>query len=192
MTDFSKFTDHELAAILKEGDPLVYTEIFDRYKVILYKHAFQMLNSQEEANDVIQDVFLALWDKRDTLNLKTSLSAYLYSSVRNRIFDLISHQKVVSRYMDSIRDFIAEGSYTADGQVREKQLASIIEKEIAALPLKMRVVFELRRQDELSYKQIGQQLNISDKTVKQQVHNAVKILRLKLATISALMLFLFF
>ena len=133
MTDFSKFTDHELAAILKEGNPLAYTEIFDRYKVVLYKHAFQMLNSQEEANDVIQDVFLALWDKRDTINLKTSLSAYLYSSVRNRIFDLISHQKVISRYIDSIRDFITEGSYTADAQVREKQLANIIVHKIKEL-----------------------------------------------------------
>ena len=189
MTNYSKFTDRELAAILKEGNPLVYTEIFDRYKVILYKHAFRLLNNQEEANDVIQDVFLTLWDKRENLSFKTSLSAYLYSSVRNRIFDMISHQKVISKYVDSIRDFIAEGNYTADGQIREKQLATIIEKEIAALPSKMRTVFELSRQDELSYKQIGQQLNISDKTVKQQVHNAVKILRLKLASISALLLF---
>ncbi len=180
MALYSKVTDQNLIALLKEGDQVAYTEIFERYKVILYKHAFRLLKDQDEANDVIQDLFLTLWQKRNTLIFKTSLSSYLYTSVQNRIFDLIRHQRVAVKYVDSIRDFIEQGQYITDEQVRAKELTAIIEKEIAALPPKMRKVFELSRQEELSYKEIGQQLNISDKTVKQQVHNAVKILRLKL------------
>ncbi len=180
MANYSEFTDNELAALLKQGDQVAYTEIFERYKIILYKHAFRILNDEEEANDIIQDIFLSIWQKRDTITLKTTLSSYLYGSIRNRVFDLISHQKVASKYMDSIRGFFEDGRYITDEQVRARELSAIIEKEIAALPPKMRRVFELSRQEELSYKDIGAQLNISDKTVKQQVHNAVKILRLKI------------
>lgn len=183
MANYNKLTDQELAALLKEGDNMAYTEIFERYKVILYKHAFRLLNDQDDANDVIQDVFFTIWQKKDTIVFKTSLSAYLYNSVRNRIFDLITHHKVAARYVDSIRDFVAIGNYITDEQIRAKELAAIIEKEVAALPTKMREVFELSRQEELSYKQIAQQLNISDKTVKQQVYNAVKILRLKVGSL---------
>lgn len=179
MTVYSKVTDQDLIALLKEGDQIAYTEIFERYKIILYKHALWLLNDQDEANDVIQDLFLTLWQKRNTIIFKTSLSSYLYTSVQNRIFDFIRHQRVVLKYVDSIRDFIDQGQYITDEQIRAKELSAIIEKEISALPPKMRKVFELSREKECSYKEIGQQLNISDKTVKQQVHNAVKILRLK-------------
>ena len=180
MIDYGKCSDNELVALLKNGNQIAYTEIFERYKTILYKHAFRLLNNNEEANDVIQDIFLALWQKKDVIILKTSLSSYLYISVRNRIFDLLSHQKVAAKYVNSIRDFMEAGHYITDEQVRARELAAIIEKEVASLPPKMRKVFELSRQNELTYKDIGKQLNISDKTVKQQVHNAVKILRLKI------------
>src|ERR1700744_932485 len=158
MKNYSEYTDHELAVFLTEGDQFAFTEIFNRYKVILYKHAFRLLNNQEEANDVIQDVFIKLWQKKDALVFKVSLSSYLYTSVRNRIFDLISHQEVATKYVDSILSFMKTGDYIVDEQIRMKELTAIIEKEIAALPKKMREVFELSRQDELSYKQIGQQL----------------------------------
>lgn len=190
MTDYSGFNDFELANLLKEGDQYAYTEIFERYKGLLYKHAFRLLNDQEEANDIIQDLFLTLWQKRSDLNFRTSLPSYLYSAVRNRIFDLITHQKVASKYLDSIKAFVEQGDYITDEQVRGNELSRIIEREIASLPPKMRKVFELSRAGELSYKEIGQQLNISDKTVKQQAYNAVKILKLKINSYLALFPFL--
>lgn len=136
MALYSKATDQDLIALLKKGDQYAYSEIFERYKVILYKHAFRLLRDQDEANDVIQDLFLTLWQKRNSLIFKSSLSSYLYTSVQNRIFDLIRHQRVVVKYVDSIRDFIEQGQYITDEQVRAKELTTIIEKEIAALPPK--------------------------------------------------------
>lgn len=190
MALYRSLPDSKLVALLNDGDALAYTEIFERYKVILYKHTIRMLEDQEDANDVIQDVFLALWQRRDTLTVKTSLAAYLYQSVRNRVFDRMAHEKVVARYLCSIRDFVEEGPFVIDEQVRARELAAIIETEIAALPRKMREVFELSRQEELSYKDIAQKLNISDKTVKQQVYNAIKILRLKVNLLRTIFPFL--
>lgn len=190
MNLYSKSSDTELVSFLKKGDQVAYTEIFERYKAILYKHAFRLLNDEEEANDVIQDLFLVLWQKRESIHLTTSLSSYLYGAVRNRIFDIITHQKVVAKYLYSIKNFVEHGDYITDDYVRGRELAKIIEREINALPPKMREVFELSRQGDLSYKEIGQRLNISDKTVKQQVHNAVKILKVKINTYLSLFPFL--
>ena len=189
-SDYAKHTDRELTALLGQGDEYAYTEIFERYKALLYKHAYRLLRDEDEANDIISDLFLALWQKRGSLNLHVSLSSYLYSSVRNRVFDLMSHQKVIARYLDSIREFIDQGHYETDERIRAKELATIIEREIAALPPKMREVFELSRSGEFSYKEIGERLNIREGTVKQQVYNAVKTLRLKIHSFLVLFPFL--
>ncbi|MES2457991.1 MAG: RNA polymerase sigma-70 factor [Bacteroidota bacterium] len=177
---YANDTDEKLAALLKQGDQYAYTEIFERYKVLLYKHAYRLLGDEDEANDIVSDLFLALWQKRENLNPQASLSAYLYGSIRNRVFDLMTHQKVITRYLDSIREFMVQGHYQTDEHIRAKELAAIIEREIAALPPKMRKVFELSRSGELSHKEIGEMLNVTEGTVKQQVHNAVKTLRLKI------------
>jgi RNA polymerase sigma-70 factor (ECF subfamily) len=183
MFDFSHLTDTELTNLLKEGNSLAYTEIFERYTEVLLRHAFRFLSVQDEANDVVQDVFLLLWQKRETIVFQTSLSAYLYAAVRNRIFDMVSHQKVVSRYAESISNFMEQDYNITDYQVREKILAAIIEKEIEALPEKMRQIFLLSRKEQLSYKEIAEQLNITDQTARQQVYNAVKKLKLKISSL---------
>jgi RNA polymerase sigma-70 factor (ECF subfamily) len=190
MAKHRDLTDLELVAHLKKGDHVAYTEIFERYKVILYKHAYRLLGDEDESNDVIQDLFLTLWQKRTELNFKISLSSYLYSAVRNRIFDIITHQKVAAKYLASIKAFVEQGDYITDNHIRTKELSLIIEREIAALPPKMREIFELSRDERLSYKDIGQMLGISDGTVKQQVYNAVKILKLKINSYLALFPFL--
>lgn len=136
-----------------------------------------MLEDRAEAEDVIQEVFLMLWTKRAGAAGAKSLSGYLYASVRNRILNHLTHQKVVDKYLDSIRTYMEAGGYTADELLREKELAAVIEREIEAMPPKMREIFLMSREQELSHKSIGELLNISDKTVKQQVYKAVKQLK---------------
>jgi len=190
MADYSKYTDRELAASLKEGDQYAYTEIFERYHKLLIKHTFQLLQDRDEASDLVQDVFLTLWQKRTHITFSTSLSSYLYTSVRNRVFDLLSHQKVISKYAEAIGLFMEQGVSITDEMIREKELAAIIEREVAALPPKMQEVFRLSREEELSYKEIAQKMNITEQTAKLQVHNAVKTLRLKIGSFLSAILFI--
>lgn len=177
---YSELSDVELVALLKAGNQLAYTEIFERYTRILLRHAFRLLSDHDEAHDVVQDVFLQLWQKREDLEFKTSISSYLYASVRNKIFNLLSHQKVVLRYAESISSFMVEGYNIVDDELREKELAAVIEREINALPAKMREVFLLNKKEELSYQEISERLNITSETAKQQVYKAMKILKLKM------------
>ncbi len=190
MAGYSKYTDSELAFLIKENDQLAYTEVFLRYSKLLVAHAYRLLGDQDEANDVVQDVFLTLWQKRAHLVLNTSLSSYLYTAIRNRVFNRMSHQKIVARYADSIVNFMETGHAVTDELIRAKELAIIIEQEIAALPPKMREVFLLNKREELSYKEIALKLDITDKTAKQQVYNAVKNLRLKITSIMSILPFL--
>jgi len=190
MIVYTNLSDQELAALLKTGDQLAYTEIFERYNSVLLRHAFRLLSNDDEAYDVVQDVFLQLWQKRAGLEFKVSLSAYLFTAIKNRIFKLFAHQKVVMRYVDSISAFMVEGYNLVEDEVRQKELAVLIDKEIALLPPKMREVFLLNKKEELSYKEIAERLNITDQTAKQQVYKALKILKPKLDSFLSLFPFL--
>lgn len=189
MIHYQKLIDQELTALLSKGDPYAYTEIFERYKQLLIKHAFQITQNKDEAGDIVQDVFLNLWQKKDELQIQRSLSAYLYKAVQNRVFDLIARKQVAEKYQKSIASFIEEGQCITDEQLREKELAALITKEIDALPKKMREIFLLSRQEEKSYKEIAEQLQISDQTVKLQIHNAVKRLKTRISSLLQILIF---
>src|SRR5690606_133945 len=118
--------------------------------------------------------------KKEKLLLTRTLSAYLYASIRNQVLDRIARQKIETRYIESLNTFLVTNTSATDHRVREKQLRSLIEKEISALPPKMRRVFEMSRKAHLSHREIASELNISEKTVKKQINNALKVLRVRL------------
>lgn len=173
-------SDQELAALLREGDTGAFANIYNQYKATLYLHALRTLNNPDESTDLVQEVFTNLWDKRATFELKSTIANYLYGAIRNRVLNYIARQNTRAQYAKAIQEFLDKGEFITDNLIREKELAAIIEREITSLPEKMRQVFLLSRNTELSHKEIGDQLGISDKTVKKQVANAVRILRLKI------------
>ncbi|RZM26606.1 MAG: RNA polymerase sigma-70 factor [Pedobacter sp.] len=180
MKVYTECLDTELALLLKKGNKKAFTELYNRYWTVLFLHARKMLKDDEEAKDVVQELFVHLWNRAGTLDLNSSISAYLYKAVRNKIYNLIAHKKVINDYQQSLIMFLEEGELITEELVREKELALIIEQEIQLLPPKMREVFELSRRQHLSYKEIGARMGISDHTVKRQVSNALSVLRAKL------------
>ncbi|RYE19270.1 MAG: RNA polymerase sigma-70 factor, partial [Sphingobacteriales bacterium] len=180
MTPLSTASDHDLVSLLREGNKEAYTEIYNRYKWLLHTHAYKKTGDRDTAADIIQELFATLWTKREDIYLTSTLSAYLYTAIRNRIINIIEHRQVESKYIDSLAEFA--GGYIAgtDHLIREKQLNELIEREIAALPPKMREVFELSRKSYLTHVEIADRLNISEQTVKKQITNALKILRVRL------------
>lgn len=182
MSIYSNYTDPELTALLKTGDQAAFAEIYDRYKRILFVHAFKKLTSSEEAEDVIHDVFTSLWKRRNVIEIKTQLAGYLHAAVRNRVFKVIARKQNESGYIESFLQSISQDNCITDHLVREKALLAHIEQEIADLPPKMQEVFRMSREEYLSHKEIAQKLQLSEKTVKNQVNNALKILRVRLGS----------
>jgi RNA polymerase sigma-70 factor (family 1) len=180
MSAYSDLPDKELVKLLNIGDQYAFSYIYNQYKATLYLHAMRTLKDGDDARDLVQEVFTNLWHNRASFEIKSSIASYLYGAVRNRVFNNIAHHQVTSKYAKAIQSFLDKGEFITDNIIREKELSQIIEKEINALPERMREVFLLSRNTDLSHKEIGKQLGISDKTVKKQVVNAVRILRLKI------------
>ncbi len=177
---YQELNDDELVSLLKEGNRDAFTEIYNRYHWLLHTHSYKWMRNREEAKDIIHELFSTIWLKHDSLSFEPNLQAYLYASVRNRIFNLLSRKRTESTYITSLTDFIGKGECITDYLVRENQLKAIIEKEVATMPKKMRAVFELSRNKNLSHKQIAVELDISEQTVRKHVQHALRVLRLKL------------
>lgn len=186
---YNKYSDADLIALLKSGDRTAFTEIYDRYWSVLYLHARQMLRDQDDASDVIQEVFTSIWNRAKDLELSVSLNAYLYRSVRNSVLNMIRKGKLEGDYRKSLTAFYAKGEFSTDDQVNFNDLKNLIEREVELLPKKMRVVFELSRGQHASHAEIAQQLNMSDEAVKKQISRALAILRRKLGLPLSIILF---
>jgi RNA polymerase sigma-70 factor, ECF subfamily len=179
--DVEFLTDSQLIGKLQNGDVIAFEEIYNRYWGILFIQARKILLNDDEAKDAVQEVFISLYSNAPHSEIHTSLKAYLFNAVRNRTFNVIAHSQIVEKYIRSFQNHLAENQTSSTFDiVFEKELVNKIEIEIQKLPSKMKEIFELSRIENLSHKDIAQRLNISDKTVKKQISNAIKILRSKL------------
>jgi RNA polymerase sigma-70 factor (ECF subfamily) len=168
MSRFRTLSDAELTDLLKSGDHVAFTEIYERYFGVLYLHALKMLKNEDEVEDILHELFTNLWLKANELTLQPTLSAYLYRATKNRVIDVFRSSRIRSSYLESLQTIIDAGSENTEETILANELAGRIEKEVARLPEKMREVFELSRKQQLSHKEIAEQLNISDKTVKNR------------------------
>lgn len=191
MAAYSNFSDQELTVLLKERDHAAFTEIYERYWALLFRHARRMIYNDEEAGDIVQEVFSYLWDKSGSIYLQHSLSAYLYSAIRHKTLDLIKRSRVKDKYLFSLGKFSERSNIDLNEDLILKELERKIEAGIQLLPPKMRAVFELSRKKNLSHRDIAQELNISDSAVKKQITRALKILRQHLHLILIIWLLFF-
>jgi RNA polymerase sigma-70 factor (family 1) len=185
--DLKLISDQELLLLLRAGDWNAYEQIYHRYKFILHNHAWNKTRNREESQDIVQEIFTVLWAKREKLDVNTNLAGYLYTSLRNYILNQIVHKSVQDKYIASIQSFVDQDTENTDHRVRENQLKAQIEREIDALPARMKEVFRLSRRENLSHKQIAELLGTTEQTVKKQMTNTLKVLRGKLGMINYLL-----
>lgn len=184
-----KAEDSRLLRLLSEGDEQAYIMIYNRYAPLLYIHAERMLSDTDLAQDVVHDLFAALWDKREQLNIAISLKAYLYKSIRNRVLDLFAKEKVRLDYRDALQHK-GEPVEEVEDKYQYRELEDIIDSELGRLPEQMRKVFLLSRIDKKSYKEIAEELQIAEGTVKKQIYMALKRLRQRIIYFIILLVFL--
>lgn len=192
MLAYKSYTDRELLDCLKSGDRAAFAEIYERYWKTMYFHALKMLGDEDDAKDLVQELFASVWTRAASIPFSNNLSGYLYITARNKIINLIQQRKVRRDYLSGLAAFAEEASNGTIEQIDEKELLLIVEKEIQALPHKMRQVFELSRKQYLSHKEIADELDISDKTVKKQIGYAIRMIKLKLDVLTRVVLLLIF
>lgn len=190
MANYDTYTDSELIVLWKKGDDTAFREIYLRYDKLLYLYAFKKLRNREEAKDVIQDVFTWLLNNRNVIHLTGGLSGYLYKAVLYKIFDIFKHKGIIKKYVESGEHYLELNAVETDYLIREKDIAALIEREIATMPPKMREIYTLKRKDYLSTKEIAGQLGLSEHTVSTQLKRALKHLRLKIGMVIYIFLML--
>lgn len=173
---------------IRSNDQQAFERLFKHSYRPLTAYAFRFVRDLPTAENIVQDVFLKLWQNRGTLTVTTSLEHYLFRAVRNHCLNFLDKAKVRSAYlrMQAGREELNEdyrGFYPEIG------LLEIIEKEICALPEKRQEIFRLAREEGLKYREIADQLKISVKTVEAQMSLALKQLREALKKFNHLMLF---
>ena len=172
--------ERELLDRLRRGDDAAYEAIFRQWYAPLVATTSALLRDRGPAEEIVQDVMLELWRRRETLTLEQSLRAYLFQASRNRALNHLRRLRVETRGEPTIAATMPTPEQ-ADAEVRESELRAAIESAIAGLPDRCREVFELSRIHGLKYAEIATTLGISVKTVEAQMGKALRVMREKLA-----------
>ncbi len=169
------YTDEQLIARIKTNDKAAFRILFDRHYKVLLATAINILKDPNSAKDATQEVFLQIWQKRDTLNIQTAPAAYLKRSVINRSLNQIKSRK---KFVDEtpIVQMYSQ-SPEANENLAVQDLETAMKKALDTLPERCRLIFIMRRLEGMSLKEIAQQLDISPKTVENQITKALKVIK---------------
>lgn len=185
----SRHTESELLSMMKDGSSEAFDEIYERYWLKLYAEAFKRLRSEDDAKDLVQDLFITLWEKKEILVVTKSLGAYLFTSIKHRVLNFIAANAVKGNYLDSLSATIADYDNSSYERIISDDLQVFIDQRINDLSPRVKEVFLLSRNENLSVKEIATKLNVSDQTVKNQLTKALKDLRVGLGGISTTLSF---
>jgi RNA polymerase sigma-70 factor (ECF subfamily) len=162
---------------IQKGDMQAFERVFKEHYDGLCRFANSYLLDVDEAEEVVQGTFIGFWEKRENLQIETSLKAYLYRSVRNSCLNEIKRQKVRQVHAQAVLQQEVQVAEASDHDALKIELEDRIHHAIQTLPEQCRLIFKMSRFEELKYQEIADQLGLSIKTVENQIGKALKVLR---------------
>jgi RNA polymerase sigma-70 factor (ECF subfamily) len=207
--DYPKIPDTELLELMHGGDQAAFNAIYDRHCPPLYRTALRILEDEEAAKDVVQEVFISLYErvKRVRFTVQDSkfkvhpeelgakseagailnLQAYLFQTAKYQCFMHLRAGRISEKHLNRMNAVMV--SNEVEEQLHAQELQQLVDRSLANLPEKCREVFYLSRFESLSNKKIAERLNISHKTVENQITKALKMLHLSVDKLVAIALF---
>jgi RNA polymerase sigma-70 factor (ECF subfamily) len=178
--------------VVYRKNELEFEQLFKMHFRELHAYAFSIVKDWDVAEEVVQGMFLALWEKKDWTHVESSMRAYLYRSVYYLSLNVVRRQKIQIKYQDSIihtmKNYIDDTSSKLDLSELDRQLQMALLK----LPEKCRAIFHLSRFNDLKYQEIADHLDISIKTVETHMGKALRILRVEMKEYLPMLLLLLF
>lgn len=177
MMHHSELSDIELLERIKCDDMCAFNTLFHRMWEPLYLFAYKRLKSKPDAEDVVQQVFMSIWERRATKNITSSFSNYLFTAVRYEVIDQLEKMTKDAQKTTHIEDQILPDFNNALDGLFAKEIDQQIADYINNMPQQMQKIFRLSREEQLSPKEISETLSISEKTVRNQLSIAMNNLR---------------
>ena len=175
----STYTDLELLQAIRHNDEEAFNELFKRYWQKVYEMAYPRVRSNEVATEIVQDLFISLWDKRASHSI-LHLPSYLYTAVKNKALNYIASQIVREKHWDYYKKFVQEEDNVIEHPAEFDDLMEAIENGIEHLPEKSKKVFRLNRLEGQTIQEIAVTLNLSEKAIQYHLTKSLKKLRLHL------------
>jgi RNA polymerase sigma-70 factor (family 1) len=174
-------SDTEIVSAIRQGHEPAFEQLFRTYYERLCHYADSLLKDEDEAEEMVQTVFLSIWEKRADLDITLSLKAYLYRAVHNHCLNRIKHYQVRQAHQAYTLYHQPPGYEAVTDTLYGIELAERIEQAVSRLPEQCQVVFRMSRFEELKYQEIADRLGLSVKTIENQIGKALRILRSELA-----------
>jgi len=172
-----KNIESEWISNIRNGDKKSLEKLFFTYYAKLHRFALRYLHDSMAADDIIQDLIVKIWEDRETLSINYSLSAYLYSAVRNRAINHIRNTKARAIWEESDLSILTDNNPGPEEMMNKNEFNETVKKAIETLPGKCRLIFTMHIQDELKYAEIAKILEISENTISVQMGRALKKIR---------------
>ena len=169
---------------IRAGRESAFNQLFQDYYRPLSVFALKYVSDLESAKEIVQDLFVHLYETRQSIMITNSLESYLYQSVRNRCLNQIKQQHTRKMHLDQYHSE-KDTAEDMEARIRETELEHTIFQIVSGLPAQCKRIFKMSRVKGLSNSEIAEQLKISKRTVETQISNALKILRDKLGDLSS-------
>ncbi len=169
--------EKSLLLAIKCDDPEAYKKIYTKYRLKVYYFAFRFLRNRTDAEEVVQEVFIKIWNLRKQINETLSFNSYLFTITKNFIFNLNRNKINHQAFINFLIPFCSETENNTEESVISNDLEEHLRNAIDKLPPKRKIIFKKSREEGLTYPQIASELNISEKTVESQIRLALKWLK---------------
>jgi RNA polymerase sigma-70 factor (family 1) len=173
--------DNALLLQMRDGSEQAFSKIYNKYWKKIYVLAYDRLKDAKQSQDLVQDIFVSLWERRETLDIE-NLNAYLYSAVRYSVFKLVAANKITDDFYN-LAEALSPKASSADSRIISHELMSAFNKVVEDMPAQRKKIFKMRYEDNMKTKVIAEQLCISQKTVQNQLLSSYQTIRTLLAEI---------
>lgn len=169
--------ERELLAKIAQGDQHAFRIIYNKYGKKVYTHAFQLLHSAVEAEEMLQEVFLKLWIMGDGILEISNLEAYLRTLTKNRSLNVLRRMALEGKVAKALANHNREGNNDTEEEILMKDVRDLLNKAVQLLPLQQKQVYKLCQQDGLKYEEAAERLQLSPLTVQTHMKRALKSVR---------------
>ena len=177
---------------LRNGSKEAFRFLFNTIGPKIHAFAFSYLKNEADAEELLQEVFLKLWEVRSTLDISKNIKSFLFKICINLIYDFIRRKNIGQAYLDYLGNNNQSYSDTTWDEVIYNEMLDNLHLIVAGMPVQRQIIFRLSKEDGLSNEEIANQLNLSRRTVENQIYRAVSFLKVKLGTGSLPALLFFF